>query len=142
MFWGKLIWLKLPVQCWREMMKVGILVLFLILVGKTCCLPSLSITSPVLFKKKKKFVVLGVFLCTILKVFNSAMVTKHIFFCLLNLWRSVLWPDYGHLVNFYMRSKTISVLNILAVHVLSYIWLFATPWTVACQAPLPLGLSW
>ena len=89
------------------MMKVGILVLFLILVGKTFCLPSLSIISPVLFKKNK-FVVFGVFLCTILKIFNSALVTKHIFYCLLNLWRSVLWRDYGYLVNLYMHFKRIS----------------------------------
>ena len=119
------------------MMKVGILVSFLILVGKTFCLPSLSIISPVLFKKNK-FVVFEVFLCTILKIFNSAMVTKHIFYCLLNLWRSVLWPDYGYLVNLYMHFKRISVLKILAVCVLSCIWLSATPWTVACQAPLSL----
>ena len=25
---------------------------------------------------------------------------------------------------------------------LSHVWLFATPWTVACQAPLSLGFSW
>ena len=26
--------------------------------------------------------------------------------------------------------------------VLSYVWLFVTPWTVVCQAPLSMGLSW
>ena len=28
------------------------------------------------------------------------------------------------------------------VSVLSHIWLFATPWTVACQAPLSMGILW
>ena len=31
--------------------------------------------------------------------------------------------------------------SFFVVHLLSHVWLFATPWTVACQAPLSIGFS-
>ena len=40
--------------------------------------------------------------------------------------------------------KTMFMLNLLVkvkVKSLSHVWLFATPWTVACQAPLSMGFS-
>ena len=33
------------------------------------------------------------------------------------------------------------VIMIVVVSLLSHVWLFATPWTVACQAPLSMALS-
>ena len=35
----------------------------------------------------------------------------------------------------------IQVWSCMCVQLLSHIWLFATPWTVACQAPLSMGFS-
>ena len=36
-------------------------------------------------------------------------------------------------------SSNVFTLEILCVCVLSHVWLFETPWTVACQAPLSMG---
>ena len=44
----------------------------------------------------------------------------------------------------YFHLSWYAKMSILPVHVclvLSHIWLFATPWTVACQAPLSMGFS-
>ena len=30
---------------------------------------------------------------------------------------------------------------VLVVYLLSWVWLFVTPWTIACQAPLSMGFS-
>ena len=41
-------------------------------------------------------------------------------------------------------SSRIFTVQVLCAHVFSHfsrVWLFATPWTVACQASLPMGLS-
>ena len=40
------------------------------------------------------------------------------------------------------RSEARNVNSISCVCVLSHVQLFAAPWTVACQAPLPMEFSW
>ena len=34
-----------------------------------------------------------------------------------------------------------NVIPLISQYVLSHVWLFATPWTVACQVPLSVGFS-
>ena len=45
---------------------------------------------------------------------------------------------YARIILFWMLCVCLCVLS----QSLSCVWLFPTPWTVACQAPLSMGLSW
>ena len=38
--------------------------------------------------------------------------------------------------------KELCVCAVFVLSCFSCVWLFATPWTVACQAPLSVGFSW
>ena len=60
--------------------------------------------------------------------------------CVMKRWY-LLWPYYK--VTWRWNNAIIysSALEIVSAHVLSCIWLFVNPWTVARQAPLSMGFS-
>ena len=59
----------------------------------------------------------------------------------------ICWPFYifkilGHLVFSILYSSIVQIfLNISSVQLLSHVWLFATPWTAACQVFLSITNS-
>ena len=59
----------------------------------------------------------------------------------------LLWGDFPHMPLCSRHDKLTLTLNELSpltcvcVYVLRHVWLFATPWTVACQAPLSMEFS-
>ena len=55
---------------------------------------------------------------------------------ILALWSYSFWMK----TEVFRISKMVNAL--LVVQLLSHMWLFATPWTAACQAPLSLTVSW
>ena len=47
-----------------------------------------------------------------------------------------------HLLMFYWLCQTFEYVRFSSVRLLSHVWLFAIPWTAACQASLPITNSW
>ena len=39
-------------------------------------------------------------------------------------------------------NSNVWIFSLVVVQLLSHVWLFATPWTAACQAPLSFTISW
>jgi len=78
------------------------------------------------------------FVFSIFKDFILAWVIR--MFC----WRGSPQPAQSHLSNENVFLKFIIKGNwntwVLSCSVVSRVWLFATPWTVACQAPLSMGI--
>ena len=47
------------------------------------------------------------------------------------------WAQYDPIYSFFLKKDHVSI----CTQSLSHVQLFATPWTVACQAPLSMGSS-
>ena len=56
-------------------------------------------------------------------------------------WISWLIKRWGFRLHYVVRLLDSPALDCIRCHVLSRVWLFATPWTVACQTPLSIGFS-
>ena len=54
----------------------------------------------------------------------------HLWLIHVNVWQKKIFKK---------KEKKIQI--VVVVLLVSHVWLFATPWTVACQAPLPMGYS-
>ena len=54
-------------------------------------------------------------------------------------WKScnIWWSRGRSLILFFLN-----IVVVVAVQLLSYVWLFETPWKAACQASLPFTISW
>ena len=70
---------------------------------------------------------------------------------------SIIWDintyQQGHCLIFFRKNRTIEtpmfsyflllywvLINLCCAHSHSHVWLFATPWTVACRTPLSVGI--
>ena len=62
-------------------------------------------------------------------------------FKIINSFPSLLQMSLSH-GDFFYYLYNLWIINNLNAQSLSCVWLFATPWTVARQAPLSMGLSW
>ena len=64
-----------------------------------------------------------------------------------NFWKSIFFSCYFCLVGFclilfkWVRNRDVAGVKVNQSEVLSHVRLFATPWTVAYQAPLSMGFS-
>ena len=58
-------------------------------------------------------------------------------------WKMLMWTLQDNLYTGSSYCCIISCKSVVIIQLLSYVWLFATPWTVAGQAPLssPISLS-
>ena len=107
-------------------MAVGILVMFLVLVGKTFFMILPTVFSEIHFIKLRKFP------SQLLKVF----IMKFVEFC--QIFFYVYWDD--HMIFVFYSIDMRYCIQFSSVRV-SCVWLFATPWTAAHQASLSITNS-
>ena len=95
--------------------------------------------SMVVFRKTQNIYVLLTRTCAALTIsFAYHSFNK----CILSVYKNVI-SDYYVLLNIilYIIVHSNKLLYCACPQSLSCIWLFATPWTVACHAPLSMGFS-